>query len=244
VLKSIDIRTTQNVTITYEHAFIRERILAFILDYVFLFIGMGILYFILDSLGLDGQVGEIIDALVIGVIVTFYTLILESTNNGQTIGKKLLRIKVVKLDGKRPDFFDYLLRWTLRLIDIWASAGTLACILISSNRNSQRLGEIVSNTIVVRVKPRTQITLEEILKIDDRLSYVPVYPEIRNFREDDILVIKQSIERYHKYRNNAHREALVELCEVLRLRLQLPSVPPNKMEFLKTCIKDYIVMTR
>ena len=244
MLKSIDIRTTQNVTITYEHAYLRERILAFVLDYVFLIITVMILYFLMFSLGMTGEIATIVNFLVIGVIVTFYTLILETLNHGQTLGKMILRIKVVKLDGKQPDVYDYLLRWTLRLLDIWISFGTLACILITSNQNSQRLGEIVSNTLVVRVRPRAAITLREILQIDDRQSYVPQYPEIRNFREEDILLIKQSIDRYNKYLNEAHRSALLELCDAMKSRLNLAVVPENKMEFLKTCIKDYIVLTR
>lgn len=244
MLRSIEIKTTQNVTITYEHAYLRERILAFILDYIFLMVAVLTFYFIFFRSMVENETVAITVSMIGTLIVTFYTLVLESLNNGQTLGKLILRIKVVKMDGKQPDFYDYLLRWTLRLIDIWGSVGTLACILISSNPNSQRLGEIFSNTIVVRIRPRGQVTLNDILRIDDRQTYIPQFTEMRNFREDDILLIKQSIERFNKYKNAAHREVLIELCEVMKNRLHLEKLPENKMEFLKTCIKDYIVLTR
>jgi uncharacterized RDD family membrane protein YckC len=39
----------------------------------------------------------------------------ESLMEGQTIGKKLLGIKVVKIDGYQASFFDYLIRWVIEI---------------------------------------------------------------------------------------------------------------------------------
>ena len=46
-MKTIDIRTTQNVTIEYELATLRERILAFFIDFVIVYVTFSILYFTL-----------------------------------------------------------------------------------------------------------------------------------------------------------------------------------------------------
>lgn len=247
MLKAIDIRTTQNVTISYELAYLRERILAFILDFIFIGVGILILLFMFNILALFDQDWDgwfFFQYMVMLPIRSFYTLFFESLCHGQTPGKMILRIKVVKLDGKQPQFFDYLMRWTFRLIDVWLSFGILGSLLIVSTDHGQRLGDLVSNCTVVRVQQRLVIGLNDILKIDTRSNYTPQFQEIRHFREDDILIIKQTLERYNQFRNDAHKKAVLELCAVMKDKLKLDELPQNKLEFLKTLIRDYIVLTR
>ncbi|MDZ4822396.1 MAG: RDD family protein [Flavobacteriales bacterium] len=247
MLKAIDIRTTQNVTISYELAYLRERILAFLLDFIFIAVGILVLMFIFNLVSFfdDWDSGwKYFQYLIILPIRSFYTLFFESVCHGQTPGKMILRIKVVKLDGKQPQFFDYLMRWTFRLIDVWMSFGILGSLLIVSTDHGQRLGDIVSNCTVVRVQSRLVIGLNDIMKIDTRSNYTPVYQGIRHFREEDILIIKQTIERYNQFRNESHRSAVLELCTVMKEKLNIENLPQNKIEFLKTLIKDYIVLTR
>ena len=62
---------------------------------------------------------------VIGLPVMFYSLIQESLWEGQTIGKKLMKVKVIKLDGYQAGFGDYLIRWLFRLIDISVGNGVM-----------------------------------------------------------------------------------------------------------------------
>lgn len=246
-MRTIDIQTTQNVTISYEIALLRDRILAFILDIVILGVGLSFLflfYFAIDHDPFNSTTGVWMFYFVYPCIVFFYTLTLESIFNGQTIGKMIMRIKVVKLDGRELAFFDYLLRWSFRLIDIWLSLGSLAAILSTSTPNGQRIGGLVSNTTVVKLSPSLNIGLHDLKKINTLENYKPQYTDIRNFKEEDMLLIKQTIERYQKYRNQAHREAIMELTEVLKEKLGLKTIPEGRIKFLKTLIRDYIVLTR
>jgi len=50
--------------------------------------------------------------------VMFYTLVLESLLQGQTIGKRALKIRVVKIDGYQATFSDYVVRWFFRIVDV------------------------------------------------------------------------------------------------------------------------------
>ena len=50
--------------------------------------------------------------------VVFYSLIFEALLEGQTIGKRIMKIKVVKIDGYQASIYDYLVRWFFRLIDL------------------------------------------------------------------------------------------------------------------------------
>lgn len=245
-MKTIDVKTTQNVTITYELAEVRDRIFAFLIDLVIMIAGYLILVWILFLiLGFtDNDVSTIILYTVIAPPVIFYSLWSELLMHGQSIGKKALRIKVIKMDGRQPGFSDYLSRWIFRILDIYLSMGVIATILAASSDFAQRLGDIASNTTVVKTGNRNFISLSEILKIDSRQNYEPVYPAISNFREEDILLIKQTIERYQRYRNEAHKQAILMLVANLKKKLEIEEEITEHIKFLKTLIKDYIVLTR
>lgn len=246
-MRLIDIKTTQNVTITYELASLRDRILATLIDWITILGGSGIMAWIVavvfGSLGDEDLITSMMIILVLPIPV-FYVPVMEMLNNGQTLGKMALRTKVVKLDGRQLMFFDFLLRWCFRLVDIFFSWGAIAAILSTSTDHGQRLGGLVSNSTVVRLRPTLQVSLKDILKINTKDNYVPVYPEIRNFREEDLLLIKQSMDRFKKHRNPAHRAAINELSESLKAKLGAEVEPRDNIKFLKTLIKDYIVLTR
>lgn len=244
-MRSIDIQTTQNVLINYELAPLRDRILAFIIDVVAIFAANILLSIALGyTIARFVRGGELILALVLGLIATFYTLFFEVFNKGQTLGKMALRIQVVRLDGRQVTFIDVLLRWVFRLVDIWLSFGAIAVVVISSNRNGQRLGDVVANTAVVRTSPRLEVTLTDVLQINTSENYSPVYPAVRQLKEEDVLTIKQVVDRSRRYRNEAHQEALRLTAEKLAELLGLSEVPEDREGFLKTLIKDYIVLTR
>lgn len=244
-MRTIDIRTTQNVTITYELANVRDRFLAFLIDMIAVGVALGILTFFAAILsGLGGDVMTVFGWLVMMPVFVFYTLIFENLANGQTLGKKALQLKVVKLDGKQARFQDYLLRWVFRMIDLWMSLGGMAAIIASSTDHGQRLGGLVSNTTVVRLRPKLNVRLADILKINTIDTHTPQFPQVRNFRESDMMLMKQTLERYYMYKNPAHRQAVIELSERAAEVMGLTEMPEKKITFVKTLIKDYIVLTR
>ncbi|MFK7809671.1 MAG: RDD family protein [Saprospiraceae bacterium] len=248
-MQTIDITTTQNVTIEYELATLRERILAFVIDVLVVWSSYLIVFIalfsqlggsILDS-GLSGQL--IVYLLPVGLLIA-YQLISEVAADGQSWGKKAMGIKVVRLDGEEPSLVDYLLRAVFLIIDFLLSFGIIAALLISSTVNSQRLGDMTANTTVIRVRFNFRFRLEDILKINTLDDYEPSYPEVRQLSEQDMLLIKTVISRYQKHRNEAHKEVINDLTKRLGGILQITDIPKNKIEFLKTLIRDYIVLTR
>ena len=244
-MKSIDLKTTQNVSITYELASLRERFFAFLLDWIFKSIATGLLTLLFGILtDFDSDLMQLFVFVVVFPIITFYTLFFEMRFNGQTPGKMLMKIKVIKLNGKQPTFYDYLLRWSFRIVDLYITGTLVGCFMISSTKYSQRLGDMLSNSSVVRMSNSLSISLRDILRIDSKKSYVPVYPQIKNFREDDIILIKQVLDRFLKYKNDAHHDVMVDLTRIMAEKLELNSVPSDNVSFLRTLIKDYIVLTR
>lgn len=237
-MQKIDINTTQNVTIQYELAPWRERVFAYIIDMVVLFGSIFIMIIFLEAL--LPQLTYVMTFL----LLFFYTPAWEILNNGQTLGKKAMGIKVVKLTGKKPSVRDYALRWAFRILDIYLSLGVIASILIGSSPKGQRLGDLVANTTVIRLQPSLGVSLADIMNIHTREQYQPEYQQASRFSEQEIILMKEVLDRVSKYPNISHKIALDNLVNKVRERLSLDKAPTDKTKFLKTVIKDYVVLTR
>ena len=247
-MATIEIRTTQNVTITYELANVRDRILAFVIDFILVIV---LYYFLLFSVLAAMQNFNGIESLLPFLFYFFpiflfvsYAFTFEVVLHGQTIGKRMTGLKVVRIDGKEPGLTDYLLRALFYLFDVILCMGVIGALLIGTTARHQRLGDLTAHTTVVRVRSRLPHHLRDLLQISSPENYEPQYPGVRQFSEQDMLLVKNTLTRYQTYRNAAHREALVQLANRLAAILELDAPPPNSEAFLKTLLRDYVVLTR
>lgn len=229
-MRAIAIDTTQNVRLEYEIASVGERILAALLDY-FLFIGWFLLCSILnDLLGLDFT---LYTGIVMLLPVVFYHLACEIFFNGQSIGKRTLKIRVLKKDGTQPSLGDYLMRWIFRIVDCGIGSGSVAVICILINGKGQRLGDIAAGTTVVRIRRPTR--LEDIRIRETPKDYVATYPEVLTLSDRDISTIKRILK---KSVHTGKLELLVPLAEKVSgiMGVQTRQEP---YAFLKTVLNDY-----
>lgn len=242
-MRSITIRTTQNVSIEYELASSTNRISAFIVDILL----VGFSYLLLTTIFLRFvPLPEMVLFFFLPLLLflTYYFLC-DLLWQGQTVGKRSQRIKVVRADGKNPTPGDFLLRALFLLPDAWFSAGIPAILLINTTLRAQRLGDMVANTVVIKTLSSKSFALEDILNIQNRQNYEPVFPGVQHFAEEDMLLIKQALTRAQQYRNRAHNQALDELCRKCLQKLNIDTPPPMRTdEFLRTLLQDYIVLTR
>jgi uncharacterized RDD family membrane protein YckC len=241
-MKNIEIKTTQNVVLQYELAELRERIIAFIIDFICVFVTIALLAIAGGSL-FAGSAGVIYGFFLISIFV-FYSLGFEVWNNGQSIGKMAMRIQVIKTVGGRATLSDYSARWVFRMIDVYLSVGGVASILIASSAKAQRLGDIVANTAVVKLTPAMNLNLKDLLSIHSQGSYQPEFLQAKQLEEQDVLLIKAALDRNRKFRNDAHDEAIVLLAEKIKQVLSLDNVPMDNIRFLQTILRDYVVLTR
>ncbi|GJM31149.1 MAG: transporter [Saprospiraceae bacterium] len=248
-MQTIDIKTTQNVTIEYELATLWERMLAIMIDAIIVGAIYMILALLLSAAFSDGNgnsdlsLGMIYSLLPV-ICFLLYQLLSEVFADGQSWGKKSMSIKVVRLDGQEPGLSDYLLRSVFHIVDTIFSGGILAALLISSSNKNQRLGDMTANTTVIRLRSSLNFQLNDILKISSLEDYEPHYPEVKKLSESDMLLIKGTISRYRNHPNDAHKKVIVELVTHLKEVLEIEDVDNDKIEFLKTLIRDYIVLTR
>lgn len=243
-MKNIEIKTTQNVVLQYELADFRDRLMAFFIDLVCLSVLLVVLSLIGYSLFSFSGTAETIFSIFLSCIFIFYSLVLEVNNHGQSVGKMAMRIRVIKTAGGHAKFSDYAARWVFRMVDIYFSLGGIASILIASSTKAQRIGDIVANTAVVKLVPRMNLVLNDILALHAQSSYKPTYLMAKQLPEEDVLLIKTTLDRYRQFNNEAHREAVELLTEKIQDVLQLESIHPDKKVFLQTVLNDYVVLTR
>lgn len=212
------------------------------MDYFILIISIVFLIFLYSSITGDKHTEYFIYFVIVPFYV-FYSLTSEIIGNGQSLGKKAFGIKIIKLNGKEPTTSDYIMRWAFRLIDIYVSLGMVASSLISSGNKGQRLGDLIANTTIVRLRPSRTVSLREILSIKTLLEYKPVYVNVRLMKEEEMILIKQVIDRFVKYKNEVHKQALDRIAIATARKLSIEE-PKDNLEFLKTILKDFVVLSR
>ncbi|MBL7776157.1 MAG: RDD family protein [Saprospiraceae bacterium] len=247
--KSIEITTTQNVTIEYELARLRERGLAWLLDLAIVLIGYFILLQIVQIVFgpvFSGEQGWLVVVALLPFLSYFlYHIFFEIWNIGQTPGKLAMGIKVVRLDGKDPEWSDVVLRAVLQLVDSLFSFSVIGAVLIKTTGKSQRLGDMAANTTVIKIQGiHFQFRLQDVLSISTLENYQPVYPQVRLLNEQDMIFIKTVLGRAQRYPNSAHEAVVEDLVSRLMPILQVEQRPLNRVDFLKTLLRDYIVLTR
>lgn len=249
-MKEMEIRTTQHVLIRCELAPLGARIGAFFIDLLVIMAFMLVLSYIVFGL-LEGSsfLGDWGLMFLFGILPVFLLLggqtLQETRYGGQTIGKRRLGIRVIRMDGQEAVASDFLLRNLFLLVDVVFSGGALAAFLVGTTPRAQRLGDMASQMVVVNTRSNTRFSLNDILGIQDaEREHQPSYPAVRKLSEQDMLLVKQTLDRYRKYKNAAHAQSVHRLAEHLSRILDIPNRPRNSIEFLKTLLRDYIVLTR
>lgn len=245
-MSELSISTTQNVAINFKVASVGDRMLSYLIDlFIKIAYGITVFYVFFNLLGIDGLLHTLDGWSRIALILLFYfpiliyTLVLESVFEGQTFGKKIKKIKVVKIDGYQASFGDYLMRWFFRLIDVTIFSGLFAIIAIGNSKKSQRLGDMVAGTSVISLKNDIDIShtiLEEIGH-----EYVPTYSSVIKFSDNDMRIIKES---FQKAEANNDYETLEKLIAKIESFSGIKNEFDSKWEFIRVIIKDYNFYTQ
>lgn len=234
-MQNLIVETGQNVIIKQEVANVGERIAAQLLDYVIIFSYFIVISVISDNIfhWSDGDV-----FLVIAFIpVFFYSVLSETFMQGQSLGKKALKIKVVKTDGAQATIGSYIVRWLFRLVDVNIFYGLIAIITIAVNGKGQRLGDIVAKTSVISLKRTKKIDDTIYVEIPD--NYSLIYPEVDVLNDADIKTIKDVIKQYKKdVTGPIGTSMLKKTVEAIKKKTGIITneIP---LKFLENVLKDY-----
>ncbi len=150
---------------------------------------------------------------------------------GQTLGKRMSSIRVVRLDGFALDPPGIFVRNLFRIIDhlppLW-----LVPLL---SRQSQRLGDMVAGTVVVSNKPESISNLR--LSLAQRpaveAQFVFDAPTLKRARPEDFNAVEKILERWDQLNAIQQETFLGQLVPPLVARLHVESPPyDQRLQFL------------
>ena len=242
-MNTIQINTTQNVNIQFKLAGLGERILAAILDILILIGYMYLMNTLANAIGLDKIEDRWSKVAVYGILmlpVFFYTLVTELFFGGQTVGKKIMKIRVIKIDGYRASFADYLVRWLFRIVDIWLITipiiGTFSIILSKSN---QRIGGVSSGTAVISLKKDVTINSTILQHLEN--SYKPTFPSVIKLTDRDAQIIKN----IYKGARQKDKQLLINLRKKIEGIIDVKKDENMRDDrFIVLVLKDYTYFTQ
>ena len=234
-METVSVNTSQHVSIHYPVAGLGERVAARLID-LGIFLAIYLLFMLIGvNIKHVDSIFFIIIVIIWGSLYVFYNLLCEIFMDGQSVGKRVMKIKVISLDGGQPSLGQYFIRWIFRLVDFIMSAqvGGLICIALSEKK--QRIGDIVAGTTLIKTIPRT--TFEHIAFTPVEEGYVPVFPAVQQLSDRDVELIHEVIHTFYKTAN-------FELLHAMSIKVSglIGSAMPryeNELDFLNTVIKDY-----
>ncbi|MEQ2006590.1 MAG: RDD family protein [Limisphaerales bacterium] len=158
------IRTPEGIVFSLPLAGPVSRFLAWAVDGAVVFAASYVLSLLLGLLSwIEPDVIQAVLILLFFVLQIGYGIACEWLWRGQTLGKRLLRLRVMDVQGLQLQFSQVVIRNLLRFVDglpAFYLVGGTACFL---SRRAQRLGDLAANTIVVRLAQPKQPDLDQLL---------------------------------------------------------------------------------
>lgn len=219
---------------------------------IYLFACKSILYEVM-GFSINENIG--MDILIISLPMLLYSLITEVTLNGQTIGKKLMAIRVVSLYGGEPTLGQYILRWITKFFE-WPFLfgyiafspegllfyifftclfGIAVVIAITVTKNSQRLGDLAAGTVVVDAKTSLNIK-DTIFQEVANTAYQVEFPQVMKLTDSDINIINSVVSQARKTNNY---DVCIRVQNKLKEVLNIESERRSALDFLEKLLEDY-----
>ncbi len=254
-MSHVRVSTPFNISLDFEMASLPYRILAWFTDLAILLLySRGMKRFLIWANEGNGEYSVGADILIVSMPMLLYPLIMETLFQGQSIGKKLLKIRVISIEGGEPKLGQYLMRWIFRAWE-WPlffgffyrnslymsgqlfstlTAGMIVVIIIAISRKSQRLGDLAAGTTVVDLRQRFSLSDTLFMDIADE-AYEVRFPEVMRLTDRDINAVRSVIHQARRFQqyDMASRVA-VKIKTVLQIETDMDDI-----FFLEKLIMDY-----
>ncbi len=225
------IKTPEGISFSLLLASPLSRFLAYAIDFACITAGTSILGSVLAFLNLISfDVARALTILLFFILQIGYGIFCEWAWRGQTVGKRILRLRVMDVQGLRLQFSQVVIRNLLRFVDALPAfylVGGVACLI---NRRAQRLGDIAANTIVIRNPKVDQPDLDQLLagKYNSLRDYPHLEARLRQrVSPHEATVALQAIVR----RGDLETTARVELFQTIADHFRsLVEFPPEAVE--------------
>lgn len=225
MLSELPVLTPEKTIVLYPLASLPVRIIAHLLDLVVVFaiivaVGYAATALALIELGLAVFVW-----LTVGLIVPFaYFVLLEGLWNGRTLGKHAMALRVCMADGTPITFGSAVGRNFVRFGDFLPSFYFVGFAAILTNPRSQRLGDIVANTVVIyepRAKPEFAPSPHKA-----GIHFVePLLPDLRHMSIEDYQALRRFVDRFPEFSQGTQQRLLAEFWVPFATKHRVPPMP-------------------
>jgi len=156
----LEVETPDHVVLRYDLAGAGNRGFAAVVDFVvaslIVFAALMLLSLVSSETGNEVYTVGGVEVIVTFTLIWAYFILLEWLWNGQTIGKRLYKLRVINEDGSPAGFTAVLIRNLVRLVDFLPAFYGIGLMVIVLSPKSQRLGDLAAGTYVVRA-PRPNV---------------------------------------------------------------------------------------
>ena len=220
-----NIVTGQYVRIRQTPASVGERMLAQVIDWV-IQLGYVALWVYIGPHFSTLQV-----ILIVILPVLFYCPLCEMFTGGQTVGKWIVKLRVIMADGTLPSLSAFLLRWLLMIAD-GPTLGCIGVLVMILNRNNQRFGDMAAGTLVVKLQSysKIQVSLDDYDYLTE--GYRPSYPQASDLSLEQIDVITRALD-------SEQPERITQLSQKVQQLLAITRREPSDESFLRRILRDY-----
>ncbi|HEY9288342.1 MAG TPA: RDD family protein [Candidatus Dormibacteraeota bacterium] len=154
------VSTPERVAFQYEIAGIGSRFLAQILDVIAITAIQIVITILAASLGglfSSGQLAALVEIILTFILLAGYFLVSEAAMNGQTVGKRAVRLRVVGDQGQPITIGQAAIRNLVRIVDFLPLLYAIGIVTMFVNRRAKRLGDFAAGTLVVRDRERVNL---------------------------------------------------------------------------------------
>ncbi|HKQ50861.1 MAG TPA: RDD family protein [Pyrinomonadaceae bacterium] len=217
--ESLIIETPERVPLHFALASIGNRFLACAVDHILQTLMLVVLYYAFEALtsslsagGLEGASRWVTVVRVIAVFVVWssYFILFEWRWNGQTPGKRWLKLRVIREDGRPITFWEAAVRNLVRIFDILPFFYSIGLISTFISRRDQRVGDLVAGTVVVREREAEAPTFSQVFDspVSDvalRRAYKPLQftADIGPVTEPEVEVVETFLRRRYDLPDHA-----------------------------------------
>jgi len=237
-MENFNINTSQNVELSNKIAGLGNRMLAAMFDFIVLF--MYLVFFIVLITAVNfiqsGSWAAVTIVFILYIPAMFYNLFFELFFGGQSIGKKIMKIKVVRIDGGKPKLYHYIVRWIFRLVDIYVMMGGVAVFTIAFSKKGQRLGDVVAGTTVIKINNKAYGHDTIFTNVDE--NYKVQFENVKLLNDNDITIVKEVLDLVVKTPTVKNITLSYETKNRVEKVLGIKTEHEAKI-FLNTIISDY-----
>jgi uncharacterized RDD family membrane protein YckC len=220
------IKTPEGIVFSQSLAGPATRFLAWFIDFMSVGVILSVLSTVLARL-------RVINADIAGAAITLgyfaisigYGIFLEWAFRGQTIGKKLLGLRVVDAEGMRLQFDQIVTRNLLRSVDMLPAFYLVGGVSSWLSRKCQRLGDIAANTVVIRIPTIKEPDLDQLIagKFNSLRQYPHLAARLRQqLSPGEASAALQALVRRDEFEPTARVELFEKLARHFRTKVDFP----------------------